>query len=102
MASGMGTGTIIWSQGGSAAVVQCEGVHVTVRSDRAFPPGAPAAGSLCISADRTLGFTLKVASSRSVAEGVWEVRGRLVTATREVLDAFARAGLPPRSKHRGS
>lgn len=80
---------IQWSDGGEADVVQASGIHITVRSTRPFPPGAPVTGTLA--GHPAYPFTLKVAGSRKVEEGIWEVRGRLVTATSAVIAAFARA-----------
>jgi hypothetical protein len=83
------TPTIRWTAGGEAELVSAAGVQVTVRSTKPFPPGAPVPGTLTL--DAPYAFTLKVAGSRRIAEGVWEVRGRLTTATTDVLAAFARA-----------
>lgn len=59
---------------------------VTVRSTRPFPPGAPAQGTL----DDVHAFTLKVAGSHKDGDA-FVVRGRLVSATVAVREAFARA-----------
>jgi hypothetical protein len=75
-----------WAGEGEAAVVAVDGVHVTVRSTRPFPPGAPAQGTL----DEAHAFTLKVAGSRKEADA-FVVRGRLVSATVAVREAFTRA-----------
>lgn len=75
-----------WVGDGEAAVVAVDGIQVTVRSTRPFPPGAPAQGTL----EEALAFTLKVAGSRKEADG-FVVRGRLVSATVAVREAFARA-----------
>ena len=75
-----------WSDGGEATVVAADALLVTVRSTRPFPPGAPARGTL----DGAHEFTLKVAGSRKESDG-FEVRGRLVSATVAVREAFARA-----------
>lgn len=84
------SGAVRWSGGGEASVVAADAVHVTVRSTRPFPPGAPAQGTL----DEVHPFTLKVAGSRKESE-LFEVRGRLVSATVAVREAFARAAAPP-------
>lgn len=80
------SGSVRWEGDGEATVVAADAIHVTVRSTRPFPPGAPAQGTL----DGAHGFTLKVAGSRRGPDG-YEVRGRLVSATVAVRDAFARA-----------
>jgi hypothetical protein len=80
--------TITWDQGGEAEVVRAQGVQATVRSTKPFPPGAPVQGTLL--GPTSVTFTLKVASIRKVQEQVWEIHGRLITATAEVLAAFAR------------
>lgn len=80
------SGLIRWSGEGEATVVAAEAINVTVRSTRPFPPGAPAQGIL----DEAHAFTLKVAGSRKEADA-FVVRGRLVSATVAVREAFARA-----------
>ena len=80
------SGLIRWSGDGEATVVAVDAIQVTVRSTRPFPPGAPAQGTL----DEAHAFTLKVAGSRKEAEA-FVVRGRLVSATVAVREAFARA-----------
>jgi hypothetical protein len=72
----------------AAEVVRADGTQVTLRSTRPFPPGAPVEGVLHSATGRKT-FTLKIAGSRKVAEDVWEVRGRLLTATSDVRAAFA-------------
>lgn len=80
------SGLIRWSGDGEATVAAVEGIQVTVRSTRPFPPGAPAQGTL----DEAHAFTLKVAGSRKEPDA-FVVRGRLVSATVAVREAFARA-----------
>lgn len=75
-----------WVGEGEATVMTVDAIHVTVRSTRPFPPGAPAQGTL----DGAHAFTLKVAGSRKEADA-FVVRGRLVSATVAVREAFARA-----------
>jgi hypothetical protein len=87
------SGRVRWAGEGEADVVAVESIQVTVRSTRPFPPGAPAQGTL----DEAHPFTLKVAGSRREADA-FIVRGRLVSATVAVREAFARAvatGLAP-------
>jgi hypothetical protein len=79
-------GLIRWSGDGEATVAAVDGINVTVRSTRPFPPGAPAQGTL----DEAHAFTLKVAGSRKESDA-FVVRGRLVSATVAVREAFARA-----------
>jgi hypothetical protein len=85
---------IQWAVGGEAEIVAVDGVRLTVHSTKPFPPGAPVPGTLTLETAHP--FTLKVAGSRKVAEGVWQVQGRLTTATSDVLAAFAQAAPPPR------
>ena len=80
------SGQVRWAGEGEATVMTVEAILVTVRSTRPFPPGAPAQGTL----DEVHGFTLKVAGSRKEADA-FVVRGRLVSATVAVREAFARA-----------
>lgn len=80
------SGSVRWSGDGEGTVVVVEAIHVTVRSTRPFPPGAPAQGTL----DGMHPFTLKVAGSRKESDA-FVVRGRLVSATVAVREAFARA-----------
>ncbi len=84
---------ITWDAGGEGEVGEVDGLHVTVRaSTRAFPPGAPANGTL--HAEPPVSFELKVAGSRR-EEGGFVVRARLVNATVAVRAAFAAAGAKP-------
>ena len=80
------SGQVRWSGEGEATVVAVDAIHVTVRSTRPFPPGAPAQGTL----GEAHTFTLKVAGSRKESDS-YVVRGRLVSATVAVREAFARA-----------
>ena len=50
-----------WVGEGEATVMTVDAIHVTVRSTRPFPPGAPAQGTL----DGAHAFTLKVAKQQS-------------------------------------
>lgn len=77
---------VAWNVGGEAVVVDVLDLHVTVRSSRPFPPGAPAQGVL--HGDPSHPFTLKIAGSRRDGE-LFVVRGRLISATVAVRDAFA-------------
>jgi hypothetical protein len=81
-------GPIVWHEGGTAAVRSVQGVDVVLRSSVPYPPGKPAQGTLH-TASGTHAFTVKVVRSQKVAEGVWDVRGRLVSATTAVRAAFA-------------
>ncbi len=80
------SGRVRWAGEGEADVVAVESIQVTVRSTRPFPPGAPAQGTL----DDAHAFTLKVAGSHKDGDA-FVVRGRLVSATVAVREAFARA-----------
>ena len=80
------TGQVCWAGDGEGTVVAVADIQVTVRSTRPFPPGAPAQGTL----DAAHAFTLKVAGSRKDGD-TFVVRGRLVSATVAVREAFARA-----------
>jgi hypothetical protein len=82
------SGSVRWAGEGEGSVVAVESIQVTVRSTRPFPPGAPAQGTL----DEAHAFTLKVAGSRKEADA-FIVRGRLVSATVAVREAFARAAV---------
>ena len=79
---------IAWHEGGTAAVREVREVDVVLRSSVPYPPGKPAQGTLS-AADGSHSFTVKVARSQKVAEGVWDVRGRLISATTAVRAAFA-------------
>lgn len=89
--------TIAWENAGDAQVVSAAGVQVVLRSTRPYPPGAPVQGTLATASGPKI-FTLKVAGSRKVAEDVWEVRGRLLTATVDLIAAFAAAATDTSSK----
>lgn len=81
-------GPIAWHEGGTARVREVKEVDVVLRSSVPYPPGKPAQGTLS-AANGSHSFTVKVARSQKVAEGVWDVRGRLVSATTAVRTAFA-------------
>lgn len=68
-----------WELGGDAELISVDDDRVTLRSSRAFPPGAPARATLC--GDAELALTVKVAGSRREADGRFVVRGRLVSPT---------------------
>lgn len=80
---------ITWSAGGEATLATANGVQVTMHSNKPYPPGAPVQGTLHLG-DGERAFTLKCTGSHKIADETWEVRGRLVTATSDVLAAFAR------------
>ena len=82
---------VTWTAGGEGEVTVVDDLHVTVASTRAFPPGAPAHGTL--HDEPPIAFTLKVAGSRKEGER-FAVRGRLVNATVAIREAFARASPP--------
>jgi hypothetical protein len=82
---------ITWIAGGEGEVTVVDDLHVTVASSKAFPPGAPAHGTLHDASP--VAFTLKVAGSRKEGER-FAVRGRLVNATAAIREAFARAASP--------
>jgi|LNFM01.1.fsa_nt_gb hypothetical protein len=81
-------GPIAWEGGGTAQVRDARDIDVVLRSSVPYPPGKPAQGSLR-TADALLHFTVKVSRSQRVVEGVWDVRGRLISATNPLRAAFA-------------
>lgn len=70
---------ILWEGGGEAELIEVKGDHVTWRSTRPFPPGAPPKAVL--DAPEALPVTVKVAGSQRNPDGTFTVRGRLVSAT---------------------
>jgi hypothetical protein len=81
---------ITWDDGGEATLGPVHDLAVTLlHSTRAYPPGAPVRGSL--HGDGPVAFTLKVAGSKREGEG-FTVRGKLVSATAAVRDAFRALG----------
>ena len=87
---------IVWEKGGEARVLEAKGEQVVLRSTVPYPPGAPVPGALRAASegDETTashGFVVKVSGSKKVSPTEWDVRGRLVTATVAVREAFARA-----------
>lgn len=68
---------VFWELGGEATLLRVDDDRLTLRSTRSFPPGAPAKGTLGGGAT----LTLKVAGSRRESEGIFVVRGRLVSPT---------------------
>jgi hypothetical protein len=91
-------GPITWEEGGTANVRYAKDTDVLIRSSVPYPPGKPAKGSLAPTSPDTLswGFTVKVARSQRVAEGVWDIRGRLLSATNETRRAFEAAAVSAR------
>ena len=83
---------IHWSNGFEADLVSAAAGQITVHSNTPFPPGKPVTGTL--GTDNPKVFIVKIGGSRKIAEGIWEVRGRLSTATTDVLTAFASAASP--------
>lgn len=67
-----------WDLGGEAVLLSAQGDVLSLRSTRAFPPGAPARGVL--QGDSPTALTLKVAGSRREGDA-FVVRGRLVSPT---------------------
>lgn len=82
-------GPVAWDEGGTAGVLRAKDIDVVLRSSVPYPPGKPARGTL--SGASPLSFTLKVSRSQRVAEGVWDIRGRLLTATNALRRAFEAA-----------
>ena len=85
---------IVWSNGGEASLISAAGSQIVVHSNKPFPPGAPVSGTL--GSDEPKTFVVKIGGSRKIADAMWEVRGRLSTATTDVLNAFANAAQGPR------
>ena len=83
-------GPITWNEGGTASIHYLNDVEVVFRSSVPYPPGKPARGSVRDGA-MLYAFTTKIQRSTKVAEGVWEVRARLTSATVEVRAAFVSA-----------
>ncbi len=81
------SGAVTWSLGGDAVVLTVQGDVLSLRSSRAFPPGAPAAGTLA--GEVAIALTLKVAGSRREDDGRFVVRGRLVSPTVALRAALA-------------
>ncbi len=79
---------VSWKRGGEGDIVEVRELHVTLSSTVAFPPGCPAEGTL--EAATPMAFTLKVAGSRKEGDR-YIVRGRLVSATVALREAFAGA-----------
>jgi hypothetical protein len=77
---------IAWDDGGEATLGTVHDLTVTFHaSTRAFPPGAPVRGTL--HGEAPMRFVLKVMGSKREGEG-FTVRGRLVSATTVLRDAF--------------
>jgi hypothetical protein len=76
-----------WEAGGEATVATLAGDHVTLRSTRSFPPGAPARATLL--GDAEVALTVKVAGSRREEDGSFLVRGRFVSPTVALRAALA-------------
>lgn len=82
--------TIAWARGGIASVETARDIHLSVASTVAYPPGAPAVGSLTPPEGAPLPFTLKVTGSRR-RDDRWVVSGRLISASAALRAAFAAA-----------
>lgn len=77
---------IAWAGGGEATLEALDGDRVTLRSSK---PGAP--GQTLVGALDGAELKVKVAGSRRTPEGAFEVRGRLVDATRALRQALVEA-----------
>lgn len=87
--------TVAWARGGTGSVESARDIHVSVWSTVAYPPGAPAEGTLTGPAGEVLRFTLKVTGSRLRGDR-WVVAGRLISASAALKLAFA-AQVAPRA-----
>lgn len=83
------TSIITWLNDGEASLLRVDSLRITVRSTKAFPPGAPAHGTLCTDPPRD--FTLKISSSRRDGDH-YIVEGRLISATVSLREAFSALG----------
>lgn len=85
--------TVAWSGGGAARVTAITGDAVTVVSDKPFAPGARPSGSL----GPALGsreLRMKVHRCRKI-DDAFTIDGRLIDATRSLMDDLQRALSPP-------
>jgi hypothetical protein len=83
-------GPIRWQEGGTARIQSIVELEVVLRSSVPYPPGKPAQGTLADGSMR-YAFTAKVQRSIKVAEGIWDVRARLISATNELRAALLSA-----------
>ena len=79
--------SLAWDVGGDAHVVSLAGDEVVVDSSRAWPPGSRPKGKLV--RDGQVVWVKVHGSRRDPATGRFRVEGRLLDATRALLDLLA-------------
>jgi hypothetical protein len=78
---------VSWAKGGTAEITALEGDVVTILSTTPAPPGARIEGRAALDGD--VGIKVKVHSSKKTSEGAFVIQGRMLDATRAVLDGVA-------------
>ncbi len=75
---------LVWQKGGEADVLSVSGESIVLRSTTSAPPGARL--------DATLGSTtvqIKSYGTHKEADGTFTLKGRLISANRELRDKLA-------------
>ncbi len=78
---------IVWAKGGTAEITVIDGDVVTIVSTTPAPPGARIEGRAALDGD--VAIKVKVHGSKKTPEGAFVISGRMLDATRAVLDAIA-------------
>ncbi len=81
-----------WEKGGTAWVVGLSGEAITLRSTHPAPPGARLDGEL--TEQPATKVRVKVQSCKRGDDGIFEIRGRLVDATRALREKVASLAEP--------
>jgi len=76
------SGRIHWARGGEARVVSIDGDAITLSSSVPSPPGSRIGGTL--ETPPPTPIRIKIHASRLTGDGGFELRGRLLDATRDV------------------
>jgi hypothetical protein len=86
---------VTWAKGGSAEITAIEGDAVTILSTTPAPPGARIEGRAALEGD--VAIKVKVHGSKRMPDGAFVITGRMLDATRAVLDAVAALCVAPRA-----
>lgn len=78
---------VVWAKGGTAEITALDGDAVTLVSSTPAPPGARIEGRAAL--DVEVAIKVKVHSSKKSADGTFVIQGRMLDATRAVLDGVA-------------
>ena len=78
---------VVWAKGGSAEITVIDGDVVTIVSTTPAPPGSRIEGRAALDGD--VAIKVMVHGSKRTPDGAFVIQGRMLDATRAVLDAVA-------------